>query len=112
MLPIGDGGEIKYPWALDYEIELDLTFFDYDAILLETKVARASLEDWDLVMDLDTLNVGATHPIQKNILTINDLIVQSGSVAKIPEMGVFEHNLKLVPGDNFLHTSDLLLASG
>lgn len=109
---IGDGGEIKYPWALDYEIELDLTFFDYDAILLEPKVAIASMEDWDLVMDLDTLNVGGTHPIIKNILTINDLIVKESSVAKIPEMGVFEHNVKLMPGPNFLHTSDLLLASG
>lgn len=107
---IGDGGEIKYPWALDYEIDVDLTFFDYDAILLETKVATASLEDWDLVMDLDTRNL--TTPITKNILTINDLIVKESSIAKIPEMGVFEHNVKLMPGPNFLHTADLLLASG
>lgn len=107
---IGDGGEIKYPWALDYEIDVDLTFFDYDAILLETKVAIGSVEDWDLVMDLDTRNLAI--PITKNILTINDLIVKDSSVAKIPEMGVFEHNVKLMPGPNFLHTSDLLLASG
>jgi hypothetical protein len=101
---------IKYPFAIDYNIEIDLTFRDYNAILLETTLAVASLGDWDFSIDFDKNNL--TTPVTKNILTMDNMFVKESNVSELPEFGLFEYTLNLVPGDTFVHTTDLLLASG
>ena len=94
--------EVKYPYAIDYNIEVDLTFWDYDAILIEPLQTVATLEDWDLVMDLGTLT--------KDTLTIDNLFVAETDIHKFPEFGMIERSIKLTPGDAFVHTTDLTLA--
>lgn len=93
--------EIRYPYAKDYEISIDLTFWAYNAILLQPKVVTASLLDWDFTLTMAGLG--------KPALKIDNLFVNTSNITSMPEFGLFNYEINLIPGDTFDHTADLTL---
>lgn len=94
---------VKYPLAEDLDIQVDLTFMDFHASLLDITDAIASVTDHDVV-----LTMGA---IDNETLTLNDLIVkpESSNIQVYPEKGLFMYEMSLVPGPNFAFATDITL---
>lgn len=96
---------VKYPLAEELDIQVDLTFVDYTASLLDIKDAIAATTDHTVV-----LTMGA---IANETLTLANLIVkpESSNIIAFPEKGLFMYEMSLVPGKTFDFSNDITLAT-